>query len=138
MRPATEKRRSNWLEKLQSSQVIVMDCALPGISGLVATRQILENNPKAAMLMLSMHSEDTWVRPGDVSRGTRLYAEERSRPGAGLLRSGGLRRETRCSTHRSRAGPHLKGESENGLTTRELEILQLIVGDVERGNRSAS
>ena len=43
-------------------KVIVMDCALPGISGLVATRQILEANPKAVVLMLSMHSEDTWVR----------------------------------------------------------------------------
>jgi len=43
-------------------KVIVMDCALPGISGLVATRKILEHNPKAAVLMLSLHSEDTWVR----------------------------------------------------------------------------
>ena len=42
--------------------VIVMDCALPGSSGLVATRKILEHNPKALILMLSMHSEDTWVR----------------------------------------------------------------------------
>src|SRR6201987_4207738 len=53
-------------------QVIVMDCALPGISGLVATRQILEDNPKAAVLMLSMHSEDTWVRQA-LESGARGY-----------------------------------------------------------------
>ena len=48
-------------EKLRP-QVIVMDCALPGMSGLIATRRILELSPQIAVLMLSMHSEDTWVR----------------------------------------------------------------------------
>ena len=43
-------------------QVIVMDCALPGTSGLAATRKILETAPPKAILMLSMHSEDTLVR----------------------------------------------------------------------------
>jgi len=42
-------------------QVIVMDCALPGMSGLDATRRILQKLPDTAILMLSMHSEDTWV-----------------------------------------------------------------------------
>jgi len=52
--------------------VIVMDCALPGSSGLVATRKILEHNPKALVLMLSMHSEDTWVRQS-LEAGARGY-----------------------------------------------------------------
>ncbi len=43
-------------------RVIVMDCALPGISGLVAARRILDASPDVAILMLSMHSEETWVR----------------------------------------------------------------------------
>ena len=43
-------------------RVIVMDCALPGVSGLVATQKILESAPETAILMLSMHSEDTLVR----------------------------------------------------------------------------
>src|SRR5271169_6362255 len=37
--------------------VVVMDCALPGINGLIATRRILQENKKIAVLMLSMHSE---------------------------------------------------------------------------------
>src|SRR5271170_2744363 len=43
-------------------QLIIMDCALPGIGGLVATRRILEKAPETAILMLSMHAEDTLVR----------------------------------------------------------------------------
>src|SRR5215472_16426442 len=42
--------------------VIVMDCALPGISGIEATRRIREQFPEARILMLSMHAEDTLVR----------------------------------------------------------------------------
>ena len=107
--------------------VIVMDCALPGISGLVATRKILEHNPKAAVLMLSMHSEDTWVRQA-LESGARGYmlknavdlelvtAIRRVAAGEEVLDTQIARRAT------------LKGERESGLTVRELEVLQLIVG----------
>ena len=108
-------------------KVIVMDCALPGISGLVATRKILDHNPKAAVLMLSMHSEDTWVRQA-LESGARGYmlknavdlelvtAIRRVAAGEEVLDPQIARRAT------------LKGERETGLTVRELEILQLIVG----------
>jgi DNA-binding NarL/FixJ family response regulator len=107
--------------------VIVMDCALPGVNGLVATRKILEHDPKAAVLMLSMHSEDTWVRQA-LEAGARGYmlknavdlelveAIRRVAAGEEVLDSQIARRGT------------LKGERETGLTVRELEILQLIVG----------
>src|SRR6201998_4070450 len=35
-------------------RVVVMDCALPGMNGLQATREILEDLPETAVLMLSM------------------------------------------------------------------------------------
>src|SRR5713226_7748619 len=53
-------------------QVIVMDCALPGISGLEATRQIREKLPDTKILMLSMHSEDTLIRQA-LEAGARGY-----------------------------------------------------------------
>jgi DNA-binding NarL/FixJ family response regulator len=43
-------------------QVIVMDCAMPGMNGLTALKTILERRPDAAVLMLSMHNEATLVR----------------------------------------------------------------------------
>jgi DNA-binding NarL/FixJ family response regulator len=107
-------------------RVIVMDCALPGVSGLVATQRILETAPETAILMLSMHSEDTLVRQA-MAAGARGYilknaidlelvdAIRRVAAGQKVLASQ-LTRE-----------PGLKGERGASLTARELEVLQLIV-----------
>ncbi|MFY9559067.1 MAG: response regulator transcription factor [Terriglobales bacterium] len=106
--------------------VIVMDCALPGINGLVAARRILEASPEIAILMLSMHSEETWVRQA-LDAGARGY----------ILKSA-LELELPVAIRRVAAGETvldpavsrpatLKGERNAALTPRELEILQLIV-----------
>src|ERR1700740_3365469 len=50
------------LAKQLHPQVVVMDCALPGMNGLDATRQIMANSPNTAVLMLSLNTESTWVR----------------------------------------------------------------------------
>jgi DNA-binding NarL/FixJ family response regulator len=114
------------LAKQLQPKVIVMDCALPGISGLVATRKILEHDPNAAILMLSMHSEDTWVRQA-LEAGARGYMLKNA---VDLELVTAIRRvaageEVLDSQIARRA--NLKGERDTGLTVRELEILQLIV-----------
>jgi DNA-binding NarL/FixJ family response regulator len=106
--------------------VVVMDCALPGMSGLAATRRILEDSPQVAVLVLSMHSEDTLVRQA-LEAGARGYVLKSAvdldlvtavkRAAAG---------ETVLDAQLELAHP-LKGERNPGLTPRELEILQLIV-----------
>ena len=53
-------------------QVVVMDAAMPGTGGLEATRKILATFPRAAILMLSMHSEETLVRQA-LNAGARGY-----------------------------------------------------------------
>ena len=107
-------------------QVIVMDCALPGISGLVAARRILEASPDVAILMLSMHSEETWVRQA-LDAGARGYilksAMELELPVAIRKVAAG---ETVLDPAVSRPAA-LKGERNAALTPRELEVLQLIV-----------
>src|SRR6202008_3557373 len=60
------------LAKQLRPQVVVMDCALPGMNGLQATRQIIEASPGTAVLMLSMHSENTWVRQA-IEAGAKGY-----------------------------------------------------------------
>src|SRR5260221_7700824 len=60
------------LAKELQPQVIVMDCALPSMNGLDATRKILAANPATAVLMLSMHSEETWGHQA-FDAGARAY-----------------------------------------------------------------
>ena len=115
------------LARALKPDVIVMDCALPGVNGLVATRKILEHDPRAAVLMLSMHSEDTWVRQA-LEAGARGYMLKNA---VDLELVTAIRRvaqgEEVLDPQIARRGT-LKGERETGLTVRELEILQLIVG----------
>jgi DNA-binding NarL/FixJ family response regulator len=105
--------------------VVVMDCAMPGTNGLVATRQILSENPGAAILMLSMHAEDTLVRQA-LEAGARGYILKSA---LDLDLAGAVKRvaagERVLDSNVSRAAA-LKGERNHGLTARELEVLQLI------------
>ena len=107
-------------------QLIVMDCALPGMSGLDATRRILQKLPDTAILMLSMHSEDTWVHQA-LDAGARGYILK-SAVDMELVTA--IRRvvegEIVLDPQISRAST-LKGERNSGLTVRELEVLKLIV-----------
>jgi DNA-binding NarL/FixJ family response regulator len=105
--------------------VIVMDCALPGINGLQATRKILQALPETLVLMLSMHTEETWVRQA-IDAGARGYVLKNAMD---LELSSAIRRlvkgETVLDGQLSKQQA-LKGERNAGLTPREVEILQLI------------
>jgi DNA-binding NarL/FixJ family response regulator len=107
-------------------KVVVMDCALPGVSGIDATRRIRAKMPDATVLMLSMHSEDTLVRQA-LEAGARGY----------ILKNA-LELDLVSAVKRVAAGhlvldpplakpAALKGERDSGLTARELEILRHIV-----------
>ena len=108
-----------------SPRVIVMDCAMPGTSGLVATRRILERSPDMAILILSMHSEGSLVRQA-LGAGARGY----------ILKDA-LDLDLAAAVKQVAAGEDvldpkvakpaaLKGERDHRLTPRELEVLQLI------------
>jgi DNA-binding NarL/FixJ family response regulator len=123
---ASDGEEAVQLAKTLRPNVVVMDCALPRVNGLIATRRILEDNRNVAVLMLSMHSEDTWVRQA-LEAGARGY----------MLKNA-VDLELVTAIRRVAAGEvvldpqidrltALKGERETGLTVRELEILQLIV-----------
>jgi DNA-binding NarL/FixJ family response regulator len=106
-------------------QVIVMDAAMPGTGGLEATRKIIAKYPKTAILMLSMHSEETLVRQA-LAAGARGYVLKNA-----------LELDLAAAVKRVAAGEQvldpalvkpdpLPGERNRRLTPRELEVLQLI------------
>jgi DNA-binding NarL/FixJ family response regulator len=106
-------------------QVIVMDCALPEINGLQATRKILEFAPQTLILMLSMHTEETWVRQA-MEAGARGYVLKNA---LDLELGSAIRRIVSGETvldEQLSLQDNLKGERNSGLTAREVEILQLI------------
>jgi len=121
---------SDGMEAVQQAQllkprVIVMDCALPEMNGIQATRRILEFAPQTLILMLTMHTEDTWVRQA-FEAGAKGYVLKNA---LDLELSSAIRRlvsgETVLDGQLS-LQQSLKGERGSGLTAREVEILQLI------------
>jgi DNA-binding NarL/FixJ family response regulator len=107
-------------------KVIVMDCAMPGMNGLDATRKILSQRPEALVLMLSMHPEETLVRQA-LEAGARGYVLKNA---VDLELGAAIRRvangETVLDSQLKRPAA-LKGTRHAGLTPREIEVLQMIV-----------
>jgi len=107
-------------------KVTVMDCALPDISGIEAMRRIRAKVPEAAILMLSMHSEDTLIRQS-LEAGARGYILKNAMDldlvnAIKRVAAGQLVLDPQLAKPEA-----LKGERDFGLTPRELEILQFIV-----------
>jgi DNA-binding NarL/FixJ family response regulator len=107
-------------------QVIVMDCQLPEMSGLEATRKILQSRPETAILMLSMHSEDTLVRQA-LQAGARGYVLKNAMDLDLANAIKGVAAGKSVIDPQVQRAETLKGEREAGLTSRELEVLQHIV-----------
>src|SRR5512143_661314 len=113
-------------EKLRP-QVIVMDCALPKMDGMEATRQIKKRWPEIAVLMLSMHAEETWVRLA-LESGANGYILKSA---VDLDLGDAIKRIAAGNTvldPKVSLTSVLKGERASGLTVREVEVLRLIVG----------
>jgi DNA-binding NarL/FixJ family response regulator len=114
------------LAKELRPNVVVMDCAMPNMNGLQATRKILEQQPQTLVLMLSMHPEETLVRQA-LDAGARGYVLKNA---VDLELGAAIRRvvagETVMDSQLNRPAM-LKGDRDEHLTPRELEILQMIV-----------
>ena len=122
---ASDGKEAIELTRSLKPQVVVMDCALPEINGLQATRKILAFAPVTLVLMLSMHTEDTWVRQA-MDAGARGYVLKNAMDlelGTAIRRI--VNGETVLDPQLS-PKENLKGERNSGLTAREVEILQLI------------
>ncbi len=124
------------LVKKLNPDVVLMDIAMPLLNGLEATRQMLKANPAAKVLMLSAHSDDAYVESANES-GARGFLLKQStaqdvclairevHKGKKFFSPIISRRQARIQLlANKRAGGSAKKAA--SLTTREMEILQLI------------
>ena len=104
-------------------RVVVMDAAMPGTSGMAATRTIRASAPDIAVLMLSMHSEGTVVQQA-IDAGASGYILKNV---VDLDLAAAIVRVAAGETviDQTLVKPALAGERKR-LTPRELEVLQLI------------
>ena len=106
-------------------KVVVMDFAMPSMNGAVAARHILRTAPETAILILSMHAEASYVRTC-LEAGVRGYILKNAMDlemvdAVKQVAAGKLVLDQRLGSLAQPAGPPPQ------LTTRELEVLQLIV-----------
>ena len=69
---AADGRESVQMAGEQSPDVVVMDLAMPVMNGMEATRRILAANPRVAVVILSMHQDESYIL-GSLHAGAKGY-----------------------------------------------------------------
>ena len=117
--------------RLLAPDVVVMDIALPGLSGIEATRRMLRDQPQLRVLMFSMYDDAIYARRA-LEAGALGYLSKASAPEVLVHAIYAVSRAERyvspdvaTNIARSAAQP---GKSEiAALTPREFEVLRLLV-----------
>lgn len=118
-------------------EVVVMDIALPGVSGIEAMRRILARRPQQRVLMFSMH-DDAIFPARALEAGARGYVSKASAPEVLVdAISAVARGERYLSPDVQRVmAQHASSEAKSSvatLTAREFEVLRLLArGDTVR------
>ncbi len=69
---AGDGREAVQLAQTLKPDIIVMDIAMPNLNGIDATEQIVKNSPQIGVILLSMHSDDSYLSRA-LNAGARGY-----------------------------------------------------------------
>jgi two-component system invasion response regulator UvrY len=114
-----------------SPDVVVMDIALPGTSGIEATRRMLKDQPHLRVLMFSMYDDAIYARRA-LEAGALGYLSKASAPEALLQAIYAVARGERylspdVAANIARSAAQPGRASLEALSPREFEVLRLLV-----------
>jgi DNA-binding NarL/FixJ family response regulator len=119
-----------------SPDVVVMDIAMPLLNGLEATRQILQTTPSTKVLILSAHSDDAYVEQvmalgasGYLIKQTAAHVLPdaiRAVHKGKTFFSPSISKRRKDHDKKAHARGDLPGKKATGLSSREMEVLQLV------------
>ena len=69
---AADGRQAVTLSESAHPDVVIMDIGMPNLNGIEAARQIMNHNPRTAIAILSMHSDESYVIRA-LKAGARAY-----------------------------------------------------------------
>ncbi len=132
---ACDGRECVRLAEEKSPDVVIMDIAMPNMNGMEATRRIVASNPRIAVVVLSMHQDESYVL-GALKAGAKAYILKDS---ARTDVIDAVRATSRGESYLTRKISRMLqedyvldmqsrgvGDSYDMLTDREREVLQLV------------
>jgi len=134
---AQDGRQAVAMAKELRPDVVLMDIAMPLLNGLEATRQLLKVLPATKVLMLSAHSDDAYVKTATESGAVGFLLKQTSAHdvcrairevynGKTFFTPSISRRQNRLHPPALDRAGSLTRKAADQLTSREMEVLQLI------------
>jgi DNA-binding NarL/FixJ family response regulator len=114
--------------------IVVMDVSMPGMSGLIATRSLKQQQPKIMVVALTRHEDDTYLE-ALLRAGASAYVLKQSAPADFIkairaVAAGGIYLDPAMTSRVADgllAGTiHVDAETNAKLTDRESEVLRLV------------